>query len=114
MTTPARRWLEAAVDAAWRLDDPSALQPVLTNLGLALLEQGELEDARLNLEVSLSLARQAPDPTVAKFPLGLLAGLHTRLGEYAQAQALSEEGLRINQARQDTEGTADALRTLAK
>ena len=110
----ARRWLEAAVDAAWRLDDPTALQPVLTNLGQALLEQGELEDARLNLEVSLSLARQAPDPTVAKFPLGLLAGLHTRLGEYAQAQALSEEGLRINQARRDTEGTADALRTLAK
>jgi tetratricopeptide (TPR) repeat protein len=109
----ARRWLEAAVEAAWRLDDQNVLQPVLTNLGHALLEQGELEDARIHLEVSLSLARRAEDPTVAKFPLGFLAGLHLRLGDYAQAQAMSEEGLRINQACGDIEGTADALRSLA-
>jgi tetratricopeptide (TPR) repeat protein len=109
----ARRWLEAAVEAAWRLDDQYALQPVLTTLGQALLEQGELEDARIYLEESLSLARRAQDPTVAKFPLGFLARLHMRLGDYAQAQAMCEEGLRINQARRDTEGTADALRNLA-
>ena len=110
--TRARRWLEAAVEVAWRVGDQNALQPVLTNLGYTLLQQGELEDARIHLEVSLSLAQRAQDPTVAKFPLGLLAGLHLRLGDYAQAQAMSEEGLRINQARRDTEGTADALRTL--
>lgn len=108
----ARQWLEAAVETAWRVGDQSVLQPVLVNLGNALLEQGELEDARIHLEVSLSLARRADDPTVAKFPLGLLAGLHHRLGNYAEAQALSEEGLRLNQARRDPEGTADALRTL--
>lgn len=107
--TRARRWLEAAVEAAWRLSDQSALQPVLTNLGAALLEQGELEDARVQLEVSLSLAQRGGDPSVAKFPLGYLAELHLRLGDYAQAQALSEECLRINQARQDPEGTANAL-----
>jgi predicted ATPase/DNA-binding SARP family transcriptional activator len=109
----ARQWLEAAVEAAWRLGDPGAIQPTLTNLGYALLHQGELDDARIHLEVSLSLARRAEDSTVAKFPLGLLAGLHLRLGNYAEAQAMSEEGLSINQARRDTEGTADALRTLA-
>lgn len=108
----ARRWLEAAVEVAWRLGDQNALQPVLTNLGYTLLQQGELEDARINLEVSLSLAERSPDPTSAKFPLGLLAGLRLRLGDYEEAQALSKEGLRINQLRQDTEGTADALRTL--
>jgi predicted ATPase len=108
----ARRWLEEAIEVAWRLGDQNALQRALTNLGYTLLHQGELDDARVHLEVSLSLAQRAEDPTVAKFPLGLLAGLHLRLGDYAQAQALSEEGLRINQACQDVEGTANALRTL--
>jgi predicted ATPase/DNA-binding SARP family transcriptional activator len=109
----ARRWLEAAVEVGWRLGDPAALQPGLTNLGSTLLRQGLLEDARVHLEVSLSLAQRQEDPSVAKFPLGLLAGLHLRLGEFAQAQALSEEGLRLNQVIQDPEGTADAMRTLA-
>ena len=109
----ARHWLEAAVEAGWRLNDIRLLQPALTNLGFTLLEQGELEDARVHLEVSLELARRGDDPDSAKFPLGILARLHMRLGEYTQAQALCEEGLSINRARRDTEGTADALRSLA-
>mgnify|MGYP001065310328 CR=1 FL=1 len=108
----ARRWLEEAVEAAWRLGDRNALQPILTNLGHALLEQGELEDARIHLEVSLSLAERSEDPSSAKFPLGFLAGLHRRLGDYVQARAMAEECLRINQARQDPEGIANALVTL--
>jgi tetratricopeptide (TPR) repeat protein len=79
----AHQWLEAAVEAAWHLNDQSALQPVLTNLGYTLLEQGELEDARIHLEVSLSLAQRAENPTAAKYPLGLLVRLHLRLGDYA-------------------------------
>jgi predicted ATPase/DNA-binding SARP family transcriptional activator len=108
-----RRWLEAAVEAAWRLNDQNALLSALTSLGLALCEQGELEDARIHLEVSLELARRAKDPNVAKFSLGLLGNLHLRLGDHARAQSLSEECLRINQARQDIEGIANALRDLA-
>jgi predicted ATPase len=110
----ARRWLEDAVAVGWRLGDTRALQMALTNFGYALLEQGELEDARVHLEVSLSLAQRGAEPWTAKFPLGLLAGLHQRLGELEQAQALSEEGLRLNRERQDPEGTADALRTLGR
>lgn len=109
-----RRWLEAGVQVGWRMNDQTTLQRLLTNLGFALLEQGELEEARIQLEVSLSLARQGKDPTVAKFPLGILANLHLRLGDYAQARALREESLRINQDCRDTEGTADALRGLAE
>jgi predicted ATPase len=109
----ARRYLEATVEAVWRLGDQSALQMVLTNLGFTLLEQGELDDARVCLEVSLILTQRLEDPNVAKFPLGLLAGLHLRLGEYARAQALGEECLRLNRACRDIEGTANALRTLA-
>lgn len=108
----ARRWLELAVEAGWRLGDQESIQPVLTNLGYALLEQGELEDALVHLEVSLSLARRSNDPTFAKFPLGMLASLHRRLGNYAQARPLIEECLRINRERRDPEGTADALVTL--
>jgi predicted ATPase/DNA-binding SARP family transcriptional activator len=109
----ARQWLQAAVEAAWLLNDERALQPVLTNLGYTLLEQGELEDARIHLEVSFSLAQRADRPGSAKFPLGLLVRLHLRLGDYAQAQIMSEEDLRLNRTCQDTEGTANALRNLA-
>jgi predicted ATPase/DNA-binding SARP family transcriptional activator len=108
----ARRWLEEAVEIAWRLGDQKALQTALQKLGAALLEQGELEDARIHLEVSLSLAQRGEDPTLAKFALWFLATLHRRLGDYAYAQALGEECLRINRARQDPEGTANALATL--
>lgn len=108
----ARRWLEAAVEAAWRLGDTYALQTALQKLGTALLEQGELDDARTSLEVSLALARRGEDPTLAKFPLGYLAQLHRRLGELTEARALSEECLQMNQLRQDPEGIANALITL--
>jgi predicted ATPase/DNA-binding SARP family transcriptional activator len=110
----ARRWLEAAVDAAWRLGDQNALQTTLQKLGTALLEQGELEDARVHLEVSLSLAQRAADRTLAKFPLEYLSNLHRRLGNYALAEAMGEECLEINRFRGDPEGTADALLTLGK
>jgi predicted ATPase/DNA-binding SARP family transcriptional activator len=110
----ARHWLEAAVEAGRRLDDPRLLQPALTNLGYALLEQGDLEGARSHLEESLALARRAQDPNTVKFPLGMLASLHLRLGNHAQALAMCEESLRINRACRDTEGTADALRVLAQ
>lgn len=109
----ARRWLETAVTLARRLDDPHILQPALTNLGFALLEQGELEAARTHLEQALALARRGADQKLVKFPLGMLAGLHQHLGDYAAAQAMSEECLHINQTCGDPEGTANALRILA-
>jgi predicted ATPase len=111
--TRGRRWLEAAVQSGRRLDDPYALQAALTNMGYALLEQGELKAAQIHLEESLALARRAEDPNIVKFPLGILSAVQARLGNYAQAQAMSEESLRINQTCQDPEGTANALRGLA-
>ncbi len=110
----ARHWFEAAIDACWRLGDPALLQATLTNFGFMLVEQGELEEARTHLEVSLALAERSAERWVAKYPLGILAGLYLRLGEHERAQALSEEGLRLNRQRQDPEGTADALRTLGQ
>jgi predicted ATPase len=110
----ARRWLETAVQVGWRLNDPNALQPILNNLGYALMQQGLLKDARIHLEVSLSLAQRADDPTVAKFPLGMLATLHLRGGDYAQARQFAEESLQINRERRDPEGIANALRVLAE
>ncbi len=110
----AHHWLETAVQIGWRLNDSSALQPILNNLGYALMKQGLLEDARINLEVSLSLARRADDPSVAKFPLGMLATLHLHRGDYVQARLFAKESLQINRSRQDPEGTANALRVLAE
>jgi predicted ATPase len=109
----ARRWLEAAVEAGRCLGDLQKIQAALTNLGLALLEQGELEAARTYLEESLGLARRSADAKTVKFPLSILAGLHVRLGQLTEAQALCEESLRLNRAYQDPEGTANSLNTMA-
>jgi predicted ATPase/DNA-binding SARP family transcriptional activator len=109
----ARGWLEAAVAVGWQLGEQRALLPVLTQLGKALLEQGEMKDARVYLEVALSLARRAEDPLGAKSSLGFLAHLHQRLGQFDEARAFAEECLRLNQATGDREGTAEALRRLA-
>jgi tetratricopeptide (TPR) repeat protein len=112
--TRARQWLEQAVETGHRLPDPRLAQAALTNLGFALLEQGEVEAAGPCLEESLRLARRDDNPYTSKFPLSMLGNLHYRLGNFAQSQACFEESLRLNRACQDTEGTADSLRGLAK
>jgi predicted ATPase/DNA-binding SARP family transcriptional activator len=110
----SRHWLERAIASGRRLNDGKELQAALANLGYSLLEQGELEAARLPLEESLALARRLENTKVIKFPLGMLASLHMRLGHLATARALGEECLRINRACEDPEGVANALRTLAQ
>jgi tetratricopeptide (TPR) repeat protein len=110
----ARRWLEQAVEAGRRLPDPRLVQAALTNLGFALFEQGDVEAAGPCLDESLALARRDDNPYTIKFPLSMLGNLHFRLGNFAQSQAFFEESLALNRACQDTEGTADALRGLAK
>jgi predicted ATPase/DNA-binding SARP family transcriptional activator len=112
--TRARYWLEAAVEAGRRNADRSATQAALTNLGLALTEQGELEMAHRYLEESLAMTRQDNDPYRSKFPLSILGGLQLRAGNFAVAQARYEENLRLNREYRDVEGMADALRGLAK
>jgi predicted ATPase len=109
----ARQWLEAAVVAGRRMDDQQKVQAALTNLGFALLEQGELEVAQAYLEESLELARRSEDARVAKFPLSILSGLHVRLGQYAEARTLCEQSLHLNRVYQDPEGIANCLRTMA-
>lgn len=110
----ARRWLEQAVEVGRRRPDPGLVQAALTNLGFALIEQGEVEAAGSCLEESLALARRDANPCTVKFPLSMLGNLHFRLGNFAQSRAFYEESLALNRTCQDTEGTADALRGLAK
>jgi tetratricopeptide (TPR) repeat protein len=110
----ARQWLEQAVEAGRRLPDTHRVQAALTNLGFALLEQGEAEAAGPCLEESLTLARRDDNPYTIKFPLSMLGSLHFRLGNFSQAQSFFEESLRLNRVCQDGEGMADSLRGLAK
>lgn len=86
----------------------------MTNLGFALLEQGEVDLARPYLEDSLTITRADANPFWSKFPLSILGGLHVRAGAFAQAQACYEESLSINRTYQDLEGVADSLHGLAK
>lgn len=110
--TLAGELLERAVDIARRSGDGLLLQSALCSLGFARGEQGELEAALTALEMSLALARKF-DQRRAKFPLGIMAGVHIRLGNFELASELAAEGLSINRQLGDPEGTADGLRTLA-
>lgn len=85
----------------------------MTNLGLVLREQGDLEAACAYLEQSVALQRTFDNPRSVKFPLIILAGLHGRAGNIAQAEAMYTECLHINQEVGDLEGTANALYGIA-
>ena len=104
--------LERAVTVARVAGDQLLVQSALTNLGFARAEQGEIAAAIDALDESLGLAREL-DGRKAKFPLGVLAAAHSRLGNFALASELAAEALRLNRQLDDPEGTADGLRTLA-
>jgi predicted ATPase/DNA-binding SARP family transcriptional activator len=105
----ARGRLEQALEVAHQHGLTYDRAAALTNLGLVLREQGELEAASAYLEQSVALQRQMDDPRPVKFPLIVLAELYGRLGNITQAGALYEECLRLNRELGDAEGTANAL-----
>lgn len=110
----ARQRLEQALDVARRLGATYDCAAAMTNLGLVLREQGDLDAACAYLEQSIALNRATEDPRSVKFPTGILAGLYVRLGNIAQAGALYEECLRLNRELGDAEGTANALYGVAE
>lgn len=106
--------LEAARDLALRHERSDEYGAALTNLGLALREQGRLAEACTCLEEAVVVNRTMTDrPVVAKFPLIILAGLYGRIGKIERAAMLYAECLTLNRELGDDEGTANALYGLA-
>lgn len=105
----ARQRLEQALDVARRCGATYDCAAALTNLGLVLRDQGDLDGACSYLEESIILNRKTADPRAVKFPMIALAGLYQTIGNIEQAGALYEECLRLNRELGDAEGTANAL-----
>lgn len=107
-------FLQAARDLALREENSAEYGAAITNLGMVLREQGELEAACRWLEEAVQVNRTMTDnPATVKFPLIILAGLYGRLGRIEPAEAMYRECLAINQSLNDGEGTANALYGLA-
>jgi predicted ATPase/DNA-binding CsgD family transcriptional regulator/Tfp pilus assembly protein PilF len=92
--------------------DPRTRALALSWLGVLLLVQGEMRQARVVLEDALAVARSADDPrsvTVSLVCLGICARLS---GEWEKSTPLLEEALANSREAGDAWGTARALQEL--
>lgn len=106
----AKRWFHRAREMAQHFEEVADYAAATTNLGLAHREVGELDEAARYLAESIELARTFdPAPRWYKFPVQILARVRERQGRFDEAVQLFDEGLRLNRAVGDAEGTADAL-----
>lgn len=90
-----RRTTPTPIDRA--TDDDARLAAVAGNLGVVLLEQRRIDEARAQLERALAIRRtvlEPGDPLIAE-SLGNLGELERRAGRPGRAQPLHEEALAI-------------------
>jgi tetratricopeptide (TPR) repeat protein len=82
--------------ALWRsLGDQVGLAQALANLGLTLLDIGELARAEVVLSESLALARATSDPFALRLALNWCADLARLRGQYESAAGLCRESLTL-------------------
>jgi non-specific serine/threonine protein kinase len=86
----------------------------LTWMGMALVKQGDLQQATAVLEESLVLARQARDVNEIAFSLWQLGNTATAKGNYEQATQLLEESLALYKEIKQTQGVIWSISSLGK
>jgi serine/threonine-protein kinase len=112
----AERLARAALADARRRGDDDAVDAALANLGDALREQSQLDEAQQVLREALTRAdaRHGRDSLAAARPRLNLAAALEDAGEYDDALVLAEEALAIHRARgAGDEELADALGAVA-
>jgi predicted ATPase/DNA-binding CsgD family transcriptional regulator len=109
-----RRFLEELVGRApGEATDPRTRGLALSRLGVLLVVQGEMRQARTVLEEGLAVARSADDPHSVTVSLLCLGGMRARvIGEWEKSAPLLEEALSCSRRAGDTWGTARALHDL--
>ena len=102
----------ASLGLSRELDDPASIAQDLFWLGSNALYLGDESRARALSEESVGLYRQFTDPERAHWiygPLGALANLAFRRGDYRQEKALLDERLRHARDAGDSRGIAAAV-----
>jgi len=94
-------WLEAAVEAARRLEDRAAEGRHLGNLGLAYADLGDVRKAIGYYEKALEIAREIGDRRGEGNALANMGQAYKKLGDVDKARELWEEALRIYEEIED-------------
>jgi len=105
-------WLEAAVEAARRLEDRAAEGRHLGNLGNAYYLLGEVRKAIGYYEKALEIAREIGDRRGEGNHLGNLGAAYHRLGDYRKAIGYYEKALEIDREIGDRRGEGNRLGNL--
>jgi non-specific serine/threonine protein kinase len=93
----ARLYLEEAIMIARALGEKASLASYLWHLGSVLSAGGDDTAARELHEESAAMLRDLQHKYALSAPLGYLAHIHLRRGEYSEARALFIESLRLHQ-----------------
>ena len=96
------------------LDDRGGICTALVNIGKALVEDRQAEEALLVLERSLDIASAIPDRKFVTFSLHHMARAHALLGDHQQAMAIHRECLQATRDSADREGEGYALAEIGR
>jgi len=107
-----RQWLDEAVTAAMATDSPTILAPCLNGLAAALLDDGELSEARKRFRDVLAMGEPATPLELASALLGL-SRADQSCGRLSQAASLAEEAATVAQRAGHRALTARAIHALA-
>jgi len=103
------RWLEIALAAAQRLEDPEGVAVMLGNLGVAYRNLGETERAIQFHQQHLTIARERGDRKGEGVALGSLGNAYAQLGEHQRALEFYEQRLSIAREIGDRRGEGVVL-----
>jgi tetratricopeptide (TPR) repeat protein len=106
------RWLQVALNASKRLENPVTTQAHLGNLGLAYSELGKLSLATDYFKQAMKLAEQIDDRYHQGAWLGNLGNVYARLGEHQKAIEYHQQHLGIAKDIKDARGEGHALANL--
>lgn len=96
------RWLEAALEAAKKFNDPNIEIAQLNNLGMAYVDSGNIQHALELFERALAIVRKTGEALDAV--LGNLGMAYNALGEYKRAIHYYEKALSIQRRNGDLAG----------
>jgi DNA-binding SARP family transcriptional activator len=96
------------------LDDRRGICTALVNIGKALVEDRQAEEALLVLQRSLDIASAIPDRKFVTFSLHHMARVHALLGDHQQAMAIHQECLQATRESGDREGEGYTLAEIGR
>lgn len=109
----ARAYYEESLAVTRCLDKPNAIANSLLNLSVAILYQGQLEEAITLQEQALAIHREQNNLIGIALALHNLAGMFEKQRDYQRAAAYAEQSLALYQQLGDSRGTAWAIHDLA-